>query len=193
MTKLLQIICMGSFLSVLMTSDSPANISLDPKRSTISKKLLAQQPVSVISLDPEQSTISKKLLAQQPASVEVILLELPRPKGSPTNLSTISSPDAYQKKSLSFQADILLQPSLNFYRKTLKSLGYKERTNNSLNLDWGFSLIFDLPKELIFPSQDSRKKVVLVVQGTKHSFNAVYQGKDHSTTTTDLSLRFVEY
>ncbi len=120
-------------------------------------------------------------LAQANGGVSDILLKLPRPQGSPEKLGTMFLANGYQQLGLNFQTQGKPSPTLGFYRQALSKLNYKERPINTVEGDWGFSVVFDTPSGLSLTAKNPEKTVVLVIQGTM-------LGPD----TINLNLRFEE-
>jgi hypothetical protein len=139
------------------------------------------EAIRATNLTTERVSSRQIWLAQQPSNVETILLSLPRPQGSPTQLGTIFTANAYQQKGLNFQTKLWPQASLDFYRQELSTLGYEERTINTTMGDWGFSIVFEPPANVTLPPQDPSKTTVLVIQGTMLA-----------PDTINLNLRFEE-
>jgi len=120
-------------------------------------------------------------LTQASGGVSDTLLKLPRPQGSPDQLSTMFLANAYQQQGLNFQTKGKPDATVEFYRQALEALNYEERTINTVQGDWGFSIVFDTPPGSEFAPQDPEKAVVLAIQGTM-------LGPD----TINLNIRFEE-
>lgn len=139
------------------------------------------QPSQAVNLVQVPISTKNNLIAQQLGNVEKILLDLSRPKGSPTKLATMFTANAYQQKGLNFQVGAQSKAAVDFYRQSLTKQGYQEREINAVMGDWGFSMVFDLPEKVVLPPKDASKKAVLVIQGTVLS-----------PTNLNLNLRFEE-
>ncbi len=123
---------------------------------------------------------ARPFLVSQANSAD-ILVKLPRPQGSPSNVGSMFMANAYGQQGLNFQTKGKPAPTVKFYQDALTKMGYAERTINTTQGDWGFSIVFDTPAGLALTPKDAGKAVVLVIQGTM-------LGPD----TINLNLRFEE-
>lgn len=123
---------------------------------------------------------ARPFLVSQANSAD-ILVKLPRPQGSPSNVGSMFMANAYGQQGLNFQTKGKPAPTVKFYQDSLTKMGYAEKTINTTQGDWGFSIVFDTPAGLALTPKDAGKAVVLVIQGTM-------LGPD----TINLNLRFEE-
>jgi len=106
-------------------------------------------------------------------SAEALLSKMPRPKETSTAVSSLFAANAYQQKSINYQAKMGPESALKFFQSSLASKGYVERKVNTTSGQWGFSVVFDLPPNLAMKPTIPGKTVVLVYQGTMLAPNTI--------------------
>jgi len=106
-------------------------------------------------------------------SAEALLSKMPRPKETSTAVSSLFAANAYQQKSINYQAKMGPESALKFFQSSLTSKGYVERKVNTTSGQWGFSVVFDLPPNLAMKPTIPGKTVVLVYQGTMLAPNTI--------------------
>lgn len=114
---------------------------------------------------------SPAILAQ--TSAESLLNGMPRPKETSTAVSSLFAANAYQQKSINYQAKMSPEQALKFFQSSLTSQGYVERQVNTTSGQWGFSVVFDTPATVALKPNTAGKKVVLVYQGTMLAPNTI--------------------
>jgi len=127
---------------------------------------------ALLGLAPAALVVASPLMVAQ-VNAEALLKEMPRPKETSTAVSFPFAANAYQQKSINYQAKMNPEPALKFFQSSLAGKGYVERKVNTTSGQWGFSVVFDLPPTLVMKPTIPGKTVVLVYQGTMLAPNRI--------------------
>ncbi|APB34720.1 hypothetical protein GlitD10_2386 [Gloeomargarita lithophora Alchichica-D10] len=127
---------------------------------------------ALVGLTPAALVMASPMIVAQ-ASAESLLNGMPRPKETSTAVSSLFAANAYQQKSINYQAKMKPETALKFFQSSLTSKGYVERPINTTSGQWGFSVVFDTPATVAMKSNTAGKKVVLVYQGTMLAPNTI--------------------
>lgn len=128
---------------------------------------------ALMALTPAAWVATSPVIVAQASNVESLLKGMPRPQETSTAVSSIFAANAYQQKSINYQAKMKPEQALKFFQSSLSAKGYIERPVNTTSGQWGFSVVFDPPATVNLKPNTAGKKVVLVYQGTMLAPNTI--------------------
>ncbi|MEN9215517.1 MAG: hypothetical protein Q6K81_01875 [Gloeomargarita sp. DG02_5_bins_242] len=126
-----------------------------------------------LGLTPAAFVMASPVMVAQVPSVETLLAGMPRPQETSSKVSSLFAANAYQQKSINYQAKMGPEQALKFLQSSLTAKGYGERPVNTVSGQWGFSIVFDPPATVALQPTTPGKKVVLVYQGTMLAPNTI--------------------
>lgn len=92
---------------------------------------------ALLGLTPAALVMARPVMVAQVPSVETLRAGMPRPQETSSKVSSLFAANAYQQKSINYQAKMGSEQALKFLQSSLTAKGYVERPVNTVSGQWG--------------------------------------------------------